>query len=181
MTRHEPLVAAAVARWNDVHAAIGGATPPTPLTVLNAIAGLPGVDPAASTAARALRRSIPKATRHWAQNVAAFDQLWTAIGPPLDAASDAASMITALDALTAAGSPVDLAPTRALVVAGQASIYDPVVVAGQPAPGSATNVAELLQHGVKGAVKGAVGANGTPAEAVAVVASLSELVRQHWT
>lgn len=181
MKRHEPLVAAAVARWNDVRSAIGGQSPPMPLTVVNAVSGLPGVDPAVSTAARALRRSIPTATRHWAQNVAAFDQLWTAIGPPLDAASDAASMIAALDALTAAGSPLDLAPTRALVVAGQASIYDPAVVAGHPAPGSTTNIAELLRCGVKGAVKGAVGANGTPAEAVAVVASLSELVRQHWT
>lgn len=180
MNQHSALVQAAVARWSDVKTSIGGTKKPTPLTVVNAVAGLPGVDPAAKAAAAALLGELPEGTKHWRANSLPFKNLWKNLGPALDAAPTAAAMLAAIEAAEAAGAPVNLAPSKALVTAGQVTIYDPAFVTAQPAPGNGADVAQLMRTGVRGAVKGVVGANGTPPEAVAVAASLTELVAQLW-
>lgn len=180
MNGHSALVTGAVEHWTAVKAKIGGAPKPTPLTVVNAIEGLPGVDPAAKAAAGALKASIPAATLHWKQQNQAFNKAWKALGPGLDAAADAAAMIAAIEAAKAGGAPVNLGPAKALVQTGQATVYDAAFLQAHPVPGKTTDLPKLLHSGVKGAVKGVVGANGTPPEAVAVVASLTELVKQLW-
>lgn len=181
MNKHAELVRTVVARWTDVRTAIGGSRRPTPLTVLNAVRGLAGVAPSVVTAADDIRPATAEAFRHWRGNNRAFTNGWNQVGPALDTATTAAEMTTALEAAVAAGAPVNLGPARALVAAGAASIYDAGFVAGQPAPGGTTDVARLLRTGVKGAVKGTIGANGVPVEAVAVAASLSDLLDQHWS
>lgn len=180
MNQHSALVQAAVARWSDVKTSIGGTKKPTPLTVVNAVAGLPGVDPAAKAAAAALLGEIPEGTKHWKSNSLAFKNAWKKLGPALDAAPDAAAMLNAIEAAETAGAPVGLGPAKALVMAGQNTIYDPVFVTAQSVPGNGTDVAQLMRTGVRGAVKGVVGASGTSAEAVAVAASLTEVVAQLW-